>query len=376
MLHRPMLNRFASAFLIASVAAAIGCEYSSGSSSRRPAAAPPPGYGPTPPGYAQQPGYGQAPPGQQGYPPGQAPPTGYTPAPGAPAPTAPTATAPPSSPLPPVGFDPINAVDINFLRLRAQAIIQELTGALASQNQSRVQGIPLVVDDKVGSVNAFAACTKSGKSVMAISDGLLDIEAHLAQAKASDEVFGGNKTDQYIQYLAKYQKPGAPIVRPPAGFFPPAQQNDGRKVKRQHEILDEQIAFVLGHELGHHYLGHLPCTASGAGAVTAAEASHILSGVIPIFNQPNELAADVSGTQNVLAAGAKRSGYHWTEQGGLLTMQFFSGLDRFSPVDIVFGFERSHPPPFVRVPVIQQTAASYRSGSTSPFPFPIPGFGM
>jgi hypothetical protein len=45
-------------------------------------------------------------------------------------------------------------------------------------------------------------------------------------------------------------------------------------------------------------------------------------------------------------------------------------------VDIVFGFERSHPPPFVRVPVIQQTAASFRSGSTSPFPFPIPGFGL
>ena len=277
-----------------------------------------------------------------------------------------------------MGSDPINLVNIAYLRGRAQTIIQELTAALSSQNQSRVKGIPLVVDNKVGSVNAFAACTKSGKSVMAISDGLLEISSYLAQTKATDEVFRTNKTDAYIRHLAKYQKPGHPIVKPPAGLLTPAQQTDGRKVKRQHELLDEQVAFVLGHELGHHYLGHLPCTASGAGAVTAAEASHILSGVIPIFNQPNELAADIAGTNNVLGAGKRRSGYHWTERGGLLTMEFFSGLDRFSPVDIVFGFERSHPPPFVRVPVIQQTAANYRSsgGNASPFPFPIPGLGL
>ncbi|MEZ4226873.1 MAG: M48 family metalloprotease [Polyangiaceae bacterium] len=369
-------------FIALSVALAglttLACEYSS-SSSPRSAANPPPGYygQQPPPGYGQ-PGYQQ--PGQPGYAPqpgyGTQPPAVGAPPNGAPPPSTTAPAPPPVTNLPPVANDPINAVDINFLRTRAQAVIQELIAALGSQNQSRVNGIPLIVDDRVGNVNAFAACTQSGKSVMSISDGLLDIEAHLAQTKATDEIFGTNKTDEYIKYLAKYQKPNAPIVRPPAGFFNPTQQTDARKVKRQHEILDEQIAFVLGHELGHHYLGHLPCTASGAGAVTAAEAGHILSGVIPIFNQPNELAADVAGTQNVLAAGNRRAAYHWTENGGLLTMQFFSGLDSFSPVDIVFGFERSHPPPFVRTPVIKQTAASYRSGNTSPLPFPIPGFGF
>jgi hypothetical protein len=257
-------------------------------------------------------------------------------------------------------------VDIVWLRNRAQEVIGELTAALAAGPQQRVRGIPLVVDDKVGEVNAFAACTKSGKAVMAISDGLLDIEAHLAQAKATDEIFGTNKTDEYIRLLAQQQQPDRPVVRPPLGFFAPAQHLDPRKVQRQHQLLDEQVAFVLGHELAHHYLGHLPCT---AGAVSAAEVGLVLSSVIPAFNQPNELAADVSGTNNVLTAGSRRGGYRWTEGGALLTMRFFAGMDQFSPIDIVFGFERSHPPPLIRRPVVQQAAAAWRAtGGRLPIP--------
>ncbi|MBK7581554.1 MAG: M48 family metalloprotease [Myxococcales bacterium] len=335
---------------------ALSCELDSGNSRPRYPNQPPPGYyggyppGQAPPGYGQQPGYGQP---QPGYP--NQPPPGQPPQPGQP--------AQPAQPvLPPVAYDPINATDVNFLRGRAQAVIQELVGALDAGKSQKVAGIPLIVDDRVGEVNAFAACTKGGKSAMAISDGLLDIESHLARSKATDEIFGTNKTAQYIQLIAKNQKPGSPIIRPAPGFFDPGQDADGRKVKRQHEILDEQIAFVLGHELGHHYLGHLPCTASGGGA-TAAEVNQVLTSAVPFFNQPNELAADVSGTNNVLAAGKKRvPAYNWTEAGGLLTMQFFAGLDAMSPIDIVFGFERSHPPPQIRTPVIQQAAAAWRSG--------------
>jgi hypothetical protein len=356
----------------------LGCEYSSSNSGTRyPQQQPPPGYGP-----GQYQGYppGQCPPGQAcpppQYPPGQYPPGQYPPGqqppPGQPPP------GQPQAPLPPVAYDPLNADDINFMRGRAQLIIQELIAALPANYRQKVQGIPLAVDDTVGEVNAFAACTAGGKSLMAITDGLLDIENHLAQAKATDEVFGTNKTSEYIAFIAKNQKPKQPIAHMGAGFIPPAQQTDGRKVKRQHELFDEQVAFVLGHELGHHYLGHLPCTAGGN--VTSAEVSHVLSSALPIFNQPNELGADWNGTQNVLAAGAKRApNYRWTEGGGLLTMRFFEGLDQMSPIDVVFGFERSHPPPAIRVPTIQQAAAQYRSGGghqSSPLPFPIPGFGL
>ncbi len=326
----------------------VGCEPER---SGRPAQQPPP-YGQ--PYYGQQqPPYGQ--PGYQGQPqPGQ---PGYV----QPAPTAP----PPSAPTGPVANDPINFVDIAFLRNRAQIVMTDLIAALDPGKQSRVKGIPLVVDDTPGEVNAFAGCI-NGRSMMAITDGLLDIEAHLAQAQASDELFGTRKVDEYIAFLAKNQRPKSPIVQPPPGFFNPAQQMDGRKVARQHQILDEQIAFVMGHELAHHYLGHLPCTAQD-GPLSPGEIGRVLSGAVPLFNQPNEIAADVEGTKNVLTAGKTRADYHWTESGGLLTMRFFAGMDQMSPIDVLFTFENSHPPPQIRTPIIQQTANAYRSGWAFPF---------
>jgi hypothetical protein len=276
-----------------------------------------------------------------------------------------TATPPQHAPV----LDPINNVDIMWLRNRAESVLLELVAALDPGPKQRVSGIPLVIDDTVGEVNAFAACTQNGKPAMAISDGLLDIQAHLAQAKATDELFGSRKTEEYIQLVATNQKPQQPIVRPPLGFFDATQHLDARKVSRQHELLEEQIAFVLGHEMGHHYLGHLPCTAAG-GALNSGEIGMLLSGVIPAFNQPNEVAADMAGTNNLLNAGARRQGYHWTEGGALLTMQFFSGIDQFSPLDIVFGFERSHPPPVLRRPIIQQTANTWRATGGRSLPIP------
>jgi hypothetical protein len=290
--------------------------------------------------------------------------------PGAPAPTGPAPVAPaPAGPAPNAAADPINRVDVNFLRGRAQTVLNELVSALDPAQLQRVQGIPLVFDDSVGEVNAFAACTSGGRSAMAITDGLLDIEAHLAQAQAADELFGTRKVDAYVQFIARNQRPKQPIVRPPPGFFDAAASADARKLTRQAEVLDEQIAFVLGHELAHHYLGHLPCTQTGA--IPTAEIGHLLSSVIPAFNQPNELAADVAGTNNVLRVGARRtSGYRLTEGGALLTMRFFAGLDQASPVDILFGFERTHPSPLIRQPVIAQTAAAFRStGGALIWPF-------
>jgi len=238
---------------------------------------------------------------------------------------------------------------------------------LPAPQQARVRGIPLITDNTVGEVNAFASCTRDGKTAMAITDGLLDIQAHLAQARAIDEVFGSRKADEYIRFVAQNQRPKTPIVQPPVGMFDAAQTADSRKVTRQHQLLDEQLAFVLGHELAHHYLGHLPCTASGG--LSAAEVGRVLSDAVPLFNQPNEIGADMAGVNNVLTSGARRSnGYRLTEGGALLTMQFFSGMDQFSPIDIVFAFERSHPPPAVRSPIIQQTAAAFRAGGSQGLP--------
>jgi hypothetical protein len=273
--------------------------------------------------------------------------------------------APPVGALPPVPLDPINTIDVAFLRGRASVVLRELVLYLPAPQQSKVSGIPLITDSTVGEVNAFASCTRDGKTAMAITDGLLDIQAHLAQARAIDELFGSRKVDEYVRFIAQNQRPKTPIAQP-TGMFDPIQTVDGRKVQRQHELLDEQIAFVLAHELAHHYLGHLPCTASSG--LSAAEVARVLSDAVPLFNQPNELAADMAGVNNTLTAGARRQGYHFTEGGALLTMRFFSGVDQFSAIDILFGFERSHPPPAVRTPVIQQTAAAWRAGGGQGLP--------
>ena len=264
----------------------------------------------------------------------------------------------PGVPVAPAVNDPINATDLTFLRGQAQSLLNELVATLPAPQQQRVAGIPLVVDSTVGDVNAFASCTSSGHAAMAITDGLLDIEAHLSQARATDELFGTHKLNDYIQLIVQQQKPNRPIVQPPLGFFDPTQQVDGRKVLRQHQLLEEQIGFVLGHELAHHYLGHLPCTS--AGQLPIAELGQVLSGTVPLFNQPNEIAADGAGTNTLLTMGFRRSGYHLTEGGALITMQFFAGLEQFSAGSLIFAFQNSHPPAVIRSPIIQQTAAAWR----------------
>lgn len=310
--------------------------------------APPPGAPPAPNAGAPQ-QYGSAP-----------PPSAGPPAPGAPQP----APVPTAAPAPaPNAADPINRVDLAYLRGEAQQILTELVSALPSDKQARVHGIPLVVDSTVGEVNAFATCSGSS-AAMAITDGLLDITAHMAEAKATDELFRTRKLDDYIALVARNQQPKRPIVQPPPGFFDPGQDADGRKVARQHQLLDAELAFVMGHELAHHYLGHLPCSATGA-LLTAAEINQVLTSGAPMLNQFNESAADVNGTNNLLDAGTRRSGYHFTEEGAMLVMQFFSGFDQFSPADF-FDFERTHPPPQVRIPIIQGAANAWRSGLRLP----------
>ncbi len=347
---------------------ATGCASRTNTQAQQPTYAPQAPYGTQPYGangaYGTQPGpYGTQPAPYGTQPPATSP--QY-------ASSAPPAPMTQPSILPPAGgVDLITIVDTAYLRSTAQGILNELVAALPPAQQSRVLGIPMLFDPAPGEVNAFAACTEGGKSLMAMTDGLLDVTAHLAQAAANDELFGTRKVDEYLAFIGQNQRPGQPIVRPGPGFFAPAHANDPRRIARQHALFEEQVAFVLGHELAHHYLGHLPCTASGPVAVTTSELGNALSGALPLLNQPNELAADVAGTNNVLTTGRRRATNQWTEGGALITMRFFQGIERFSAADVLFAFEHSHPPALIRQPVIMQTAATYRAtgGAQLLFPF-------
>jgi hypothetical protein len=339
----------------------LGCDQRRGSS--YPPGSYPPGQPPT--GGYGYPATGQPPPGSYGQPPAGQPPAGQPP------------QQPPPANLPPVYNDPINLVDINFLRARAQQVMQELIAVLPSNYRSMVQPVPLVVDDTVGDVNAFAACI-DGKALMAITDGLLEIQSQMARAKANDEIFGTGKFRQYVSFVAQYQRPQQPIVRPQPQFWDGQQDIDGRKVSRQHQLFEEELAFVLGHELAHHYLRHTGCAGTQPAIITPVDIGRALSQVVPGFNQPNEIAADTNGTNNLLSAGKARQSYHWTEGGAMLTLNFFLALKQMTPAEsILFAFELSHPHPSFRIPIVQQTASQWRAsgGAPSPFPFPIPGFG-
>jgi len=318
------------------------------------------------------PQYGQQPYPQQPYP--------YPAQPGAPVaqpgvpqpqpgmPQAPGAVAT-IAPQLPAGPDPINTTNLPFLRAEATSVMHELISTLPPLQQGRVANVPIVIDSTPGDVNAFATCTQDGKAAMAVTDGLFDIQAHLARAKAYDEAARTNKVAEYIQLIARGQQPNQPIVQPPANFFDPSIDNQPNKLLRQREVYDEEVAFVLGHELSHHYLGHLPCT--GAGNLPPQQIAQMLASAVPLFNQPNEIAADMSGLNDTLTTGARRNGYHFTEGGALLTMQFFAGLDQFSLTDILFAFERDHPPPAVRTPIIQQTANAWRATGGRGLPYPL-----
>lgn len=277
-------------------------------------------------------------------------------------------------PGPPVYNDPISNVDMAWLRAAAGGVLNELVAALPPQFNARVAGIPFVTDPADGEINAFAACNEDRMPLMAMTDGLIQIEAYVAQMRATDEVFGTKKLDAYLSFLAQNQRAKQPIAAPPPGMIDPAQHIDYRKVVRQHHLLEEQMAFVLGHELGHHYLGHTGC-ANGRSGERRADWTDVLrkmQHVVPIANQPNEIAADIAGVNNVLTAGQRRPGYHWTETGALLTLNFFAQLEHGNTSFGVMLLS-SHPNPAARIPGVQRAAGEWRrTGGVGLQPMALP----
>lgn len=257
-------------------------------------------------------------------------------------PAGPTIPRPVADPR--AAFDPINRLRVPQLQAHAQTVLDELVAALPEDKRVHVSGYELQFDNALGDVNAYATCGQGGTPIVAVSDGLLLIAAHLAMSTATDEVFETEKRSQYLDWISEHG-----IDAPPPGFYSPAFHTDRAKIARQRQIFDEQLAFILGHELAHHYLGHLGCKSDGDPAVEATEG-------VGLFDQASELAADVAAVKNILAAGKRRAGYEWTEDGALLVLGAFQARTEITVKTIVFAFERTHPIPAVRMPLITTTA--------------------
>jgi hypothetical protein len=139
-------------------------------------------------------------------------------------------------------------------------------------------------------------------------------------------------------------------------------------LSRAHEIFDDVIAFTFGHELSHHYLGHTGCangdqkppqTLEDVAKIIARKASNV-----PVFNQPNEVAADNWGVINVLETGKARPPvqYRLTEKGGLLLLDFFSRIEAAAGMNnLLVAFLVSHPNSRFRYTFVQNTAQTWWS---------------
>ncbi|MGE3767588.1 MAG: M48 family metalloprotease [Kofleriaceae bacterium] len=250
-------------------------------------------------------------------------------------------TTPRPVPDPRAAIDPINRLSVAQLEAHAQTILGELVAALPADKRARLADYELQFDNALGDVNAYATCGNGGAPIIAVSDGLLLIAAHLAMSTATDEIFETEKRSQYLDWVSEHG-----VAPPPPGFYAPAFHIDRAKLLRQREIFDEQVAFILGHELAHHYLGHLGCDSLQLDVLPD----------MPVFEQAEELSADVAAVKNLLAAGRRRAGYEWTEAGALLVLSAFHARMEITVKTIVFAFERTHPLPALRMPLITTTA--------------------
>lgn len=244
-----------------------------------------------------------------------------------------------------------------------RAVLDELKANLSPDKQQLVAGIPLQFDPDPTQVNAFAGCDDSGAPFIAGTEGLLEAVDGIAQTKATDQLFGTRTYDAYSSAVTpSLVSPQGGSAMLSGGIIAPQYWSDPGRITRAHQIFDEMVGFTFGHELSHHYLGHTGCAHGQPQGVPPAVSNlgRLLSAV-PLFNQPNEIAADSAGCVNVLDAGRARSSraYRWNEEGGLFLLDFFARMEGAAGSNPLMGFLRTHPNPGLRIPIVQGVATTW-----------------
>ena len=261
----------------------------------------------------------------------------------------------------------IERSDVKHLEERARAIHAKLLKVLPSADRSNMSAVPFIFDTRPGMVNAFAACTRKGQAVISISHGIMQVQAQLARVQAVDEVFKTHKFKSYLNLATGKstvgvgdvllgRSRGRPQLVPPKGFISSERDRNSDKRRRQAQLLDEGLAFVIAHELAHHRLSHTGCVGKDRRKLTTSDIGRVVARKLPGFNQPNELASDVYGIHNTMAAD-----HDWKEAGAMLLLRYFKARTKLSLKDSVrHTFERTHPHPDVRIPVVKDTAFAFR----------------
>ena len=250
----------------------------------------------------------------------------------------------------------------SMMHSEVRSVIDELIPHLLSTQASRVRGVPLKLDPGPNDINAYAGCDAQGKPFLAGTEGLLQAIFAIAETKACDEIDGARSYDTYMAAITPVltsQNPGSPAL--PANVLPAQCVVDPRVHSHARELFDEIAAFTFAHELAHHYLGHTGCAINDSPFTQGlATVEHVSQALIPAFNQPNELAADTFGLNNVLDTGhARRPRYEWTDKGGMLLLEFFAKLEGQSN-NLAIAFTKSHPSSAMREGWVRTAAATWR----------------
>lgn len=251
--------------------------------------------------------------------------------------------------------DPINTRDQAWMHAETERVMRELVASLGDFYRSEVERVTLETLDLPGVVNAFAGCDFDDHPIVGVTNELLAILAHLASARASEDLFAVDATNAYTRWMYAHQRAHGPLAEPPDGREDPRIRDDRSKLALQRLIFDEEVGWVIGHELAHHYLGHTRCAGDG-GIVDGVR--QLASSLVPAAKQPDELAADGAGI-DLLLNTARRTNKPYSERGALLVMTFFARTEPTTFEDLVFLFARTHPPSELRVPALRAVTAAW-----------------
>jgi hypothetical protein len=256
-------------------------------------------------------------------------------------------------------------------RTTAKDVMGVFVARLPAETKQRLVGAYVAFDESATDVNALAACDDDGDYVVVLSDALLNLASTVAQAQATDEIFGTHKLDEYAALLAGSQRQGVRPLPPPAGFFDASQSRSPARVALEAVRFREIVGGVVAHELAHLVQGDLVCpnpTAtheSGDDQWTREEREHALAVALKIYAPLRVLAADGAATSRILDAGL-------TEQGDLAWLSVVDRLES-ARADAVSTYLSLHHDGGVRAEVVRAAADQWRRVHAAAGPRTPPG---
>ncbi len=246
-------------------------------------------------------------------------------------------------------------------RATAQAELGALLARLPPESRRRLVGTYVAFDPTQEDVSALGACDDDGDYVVVVSDALLTLARHVAQAEALDEALGTHKLEEYAAFLAENEAaaPNGGLPRPlppPAGFFDQAASEQVKAVAsaRFREILSG----IVADELQRLLQGDLTCpnpTAThehGDDQWTKEEREHALTVARKLYDAARVLSADGAATGAILDRGS-------TETGLLGWLRVLARIEA-APRAPAWSYLALHPDTPVRQEVVRASADQWR----------------